>query len=88
MRELKAWPKGAGGFNFYQGDIADEKFLKSVFDLERPSYVCHLAARAGVRASLDDPRYVPTVTVRMLQENDRSAPKKYRGLMWELWIHV
>ena len=27
-----------------------------VFERERPSWVCHLAARAGVRASLEDPR--------------------------------
>ena len=30
-------------------------FIGDVFERERPSHVCHLAARAGVRASIIDP---------------------------------
>jgi UDP-glucose 4-epimerase len=30
-------------------------FLGDVFERERPTHVCHLAARAGVRASIIDP---------------------------------
>jgi UDP-glucuronate 4-epimerase len=39
----------------YKGDICDEGFMKNIFDTERPEWVCHLAARAGVRPSIDDP---------------------------------
>lgn len=39
----------------YRGDICDVDFISDVFEKERPSHVCHLAARAGVRASIVDP---------------------------------
>ena len=39
----------------YKGDIADGEFMRSVFETERPGWVCHLAARAGVRYSIEDP---------------------------------
>jgi len=40
---------------FYRGDICDEKLLDRIFREERVEWVCHLAARAGVRASIEDP---------------------------------
>merc|ERR1712137_1106679 len=39
----------------YKGDICDEKFMLSIFEKEKPKWVCHLAARAGVRPSIQDP---------------------------------
>ena len=39
----------------YQGDICDAEFMKKLWDTERPTHVCHLAARAGVRPSIVDP---------------------------------
>ena len=42
--------------SFYKGDIGDEKFIQSLFERGRPHGVCHLAAWAGVRASLKDTR--------------------------------
>ena len=39
----------------YRGDICDVSFITSVFEKERPTHVCHLAARAGVRSSIEDP---------------------------------
>jgi len=39
----------------YKGDICDEEFMHSVFETERPEWVCHMAARAGVRPSIQDP---------------------------------
>jgi len=39
----------------YRGDICDTDFIADVFERERPSHVCHLAARAGVRPSIIDP---------------------------------
>ena len=36
-------------------DICDIDFISDIFERERPEYICHLAARAGVRASIIDP---------------------------------
>lgn len=38
-----------------RGDICDVDFMSEIFERERPTYICHLAARAGVRASIEDP---------------------------------
>lgn len=38
-----------------KGDICDIDFIGGVFDQHRPEYLCHLAARAGVRPSIIDP---------------------------------
>jgi UDP-glucuronate 4-epimerase len=39
----------------YVGDICDEALMDDIFDTERPGWVCHMAARAGVRPSIQDP---------------------------------
>jgi UDP-glucuronate 4-epimerase len=39
----------------YKGDICDEEFMLELFEKERPQWVCHMAARAGVRPSIQDP---------------------------------
>lgn len=41
--------------HIYNGDICDEEFIEGVFNKEEPDYICHLAARAGVRPSIIDP---------------------------------
>jgi UDP-glucuronate 4-epimerase len=41
--------------SIYKGDICDEKFLQEVFEKEEIKWVCHMAARAGVRPSIQDP---------------------------------
>lgn len=47
---------GGARFRFYRGDIADKQFIDSVWDKEgNPRRVVHMAARAGVRPSIDDP---------------------------------
>jgi UDP-glucuronate 4-epimerase len=40
--------------SLYNGDIVDREFMRKVFETEKPTHVCHLAARTGVRASLND----------------------------------
>ncbi|MBX9908435.1 MAG: NAD-dependent epimerase [Beijerinckiaceae bacterium] len=45
-----------GGFSFAQLDIADHDGLLAAFAEFRPEVVIHLAAQAGVRYSLDNPR--------------------------------
>mmetsp|Transcript_5268 Transcript_5268/g.7800 ORF Transcript_5268/g.7800 Transcript_5268/m.7800 type:complete len:456 (-) Transcript_5268:75-1442(-) len=44
-----------GSLSIYTGDICDEAFMMNVFETERPEWVCHMAARAGVRPSIQDP---------------------------------
>merc|ERR1712003_150477 len=44
-----------GRLVIYKGDICDEKFMRDLFDKEKPEWVCHMAARAGVRPSIQDP---------------------------------
>ena len=39
----------------YNGDICDESLMLQLFEQERPQWVCHMAARAGVRPSIQDP---------------------------------
>jgi UDP-glucuronate 4-epimerase len=39
----------------YHGDICDAKLMSFIFETEKITHVCHLAARAGVRASIADP---------------------------------
>merc|ERR1712032_1285331 len=39
----------------YHGDICDSEAMMNLFEKERPEWVCHMAARAGVRPSIQDP---------------------------------
>eukprot|EP00584_Thalassiosira_punctigera_P021911 CAMPEP_0172574058 /NCGR_PEP_ID=MMETSP1067-20121228/136508_1 /TAXON_ID=265564 ORGANISM="Thalassiosira punctigera, Strain Tpunct2005C2" /NCGR_SAMPLE_ID=MMETSP1067 /ASSEMBLY_ACC=CAM_ASM_000444 /LENGTH=417 /DNA_ID=CAMNT_0013366681 /DNA_START=90 /DNA_END=1343 /DNA_ORIENTATION=+ len=39
----------------YKGDINDQEMMKKVYEKHHPQWVCHLAARAGVRPSIQDP---------------------------------
>jgi len=49
------------GARFYRTDVRDKAGLDRAFTLEKPELVIHLAARAGVRPSLDNPElYVST----------------------------
>lgn len=43
------------GFRLVRGDIRDRALLERIFAEDRPDVVVHLAARAGVRPSLQDP---------------------------------
>ncbi len=43
------------GLSIYRGDICDRKFLEGIFQTENIKWVCHMAARAGVRPSIEDP---------------------------------
>ena len=39
----------------YRGNICDMALMSSIFEKEQPQWICHMAARAGVRPSIDDP---------------------------------
>lgn len=46
----------AKNFTFYRGDLVNFSFLDSVFKKENPDKVCHFAAQAGVRYSIENPK--------------------------------
>jgi UDP-glucuronate 4-epimerase len=41
--------------SIYRGDICDADLMEYIFEKEKPQWVCHMAARAGVRPSIQDP---------------------------------
>jgi UDP-glucuronate 4-epimerase len=45
----------SSSFAVYNGDIVDRQLMTEIFEKEKPTHVCHLAARAGVRPSISDP---------------------------------
>lgn len=53
----------AGAYEFVQGDICDAPLAESLFARFRPATVVHLAARAGVRPSLEQPALYQRVNV-------------------------
>jgi UDP-glucuronate 4-epimerase len=69
-----------GEFAFYQGDIRDSRLVQAVFEQEQPGVVVHLAARAGVRPSLQKPKlYFSTNvdgTLNILEAMRRQAVPK------------
>lgn len=46
----------SSGFKFFKGDLTDEDFVKRIFVDFGPQYVINLAAQAGVRYSIENPR--------------------------------
>jgi UDP-glucuronate 4-epimerase len=46
----------SGEFQFYQADICNAEAMQKVFADFRPTVLVHLAARAGVRPSIEQPR--------------------------------
>jgi UDP-glucuronate 4-epimerase len=54
----------SGLVEFYWGDIVDEAFVAQTFRAYRPDAVIHLAARAGVRPSLEQPLLYGRVNVQ------------------------
>lgn len=56
---IKEWRlnslKENNGFNFYKFDIGDYQSVKDIFSSNKVDAVINLAARAGVRASVEDP---------------------------------
>jgi len=53
--KLLASKYGSSRVTIYSGDICDESFMKNIFDENSIQWVCHMAARAGVRPSIIDP---------------------------------
>lgn len=66
---------------FYETDICDIQALRNIFQHERPDVICHLAARAGVRPSVENPElYCQTNvlgTVHLLQMAHEFSVKNF-----------
>jgi UDP-glucuronate 4-epimerase len=72
VKKLETFP----GFKLYAGDIRDRVLLDHIFEVEKPELVIHLAARAGVRPSIEQPELYYDVNVTgtlMLLEAMRKA---------------
>ncbi len=54
----------AGAFDFEKLDIAEYEPLRSLIGRARPAAILHLAARAGVRPSIEQPRLYDRVNVQ------------------------
>ena len=52
-----------GGFDFFEQDICSPDRMRETFASVRPDAVIHLAARAGVRPSIEQPRLYERVNV-------------------------
>jgi len=55
LKMLKEEYPEEGRVAIYRGDICDEDLMNQIFETEKPKWVCHMAARAGVRPSIKDP---------------------------------
>jgi UDP-glucuronate 4-epimerase len=58
------WASQHSQYRFSQGDILDESFLKALFSQTRFDCIVHLAARAGVRPSIQEPLLYEKVNVQ------------------------
>lgn len=56
LRMLREADEGSRRFEFVRADIADAETLEGVFARHAPSIVVNLAAQAGVRYSIENPR--------------------------------
>jgi len=56
--------KNYSEFKFYKEDIRNYDKLKKIFKKEKPEKIVHLAARAGVRASIQNPLLYQDVNIR------------------------
>lgn len=68
-------------FLLEEGDITDKEFVAGVFAKYRPEYIIHLAARAGVRPSLENPKLYTEVnilgTINILEEAKKYNVKNF-----------
>ncbi|MBW2990325.1 GDP-mannose 4,6-dehydratase [Candidatus Woesearchaeota archaeon] len=56
--------KNHDNFTFYKEDIRNYEDLKKIFEKEKPEKVVHIAARAGVRPSIEQPLLYEEVNVK------------------------
>ena len=70
-----------GDYKFYELDICDSAGLREIMQRARPDAIVHLAARAGVRPSIDQPELYERVnvggTVNLLEMTREFQIKKF-----------
>jgi UDP-glucuronate 4-epimerase len=70
-----------GPITFYRGSITDEAHVAEAFQESRPEVVIHLAARAGVRPSLEEPLLYGHTnvqgTITLLEASRKFGTKKF-----------
>jgi UDP-glucuronate 4-epimerase len=80
LKERNASPLLASGVRIIEGDIRDEALLKRVMSSFSPEVIVHLAARAGVRPSLEDPKLYVDVnvygTIKLLEAAREAGVRK------------
>ncbi len=75
--------QGRPGFSFVQADVADAGAVRRLFEEARPEGVVHLAAQAGVRYSVENPRaYTDSNLVGFGNVLEASARAKVRHLVY------
>lgn len=62
--EKKSGDSNDSGFFFYEADILDREKLEEIFMKHKIDGIIHLAARAGVRPSVENPRLYAEVNIR------------------------
>ena len=55
--------RNVGDFDFFEADICDSAALRKIAEQVRPELIIHLAARAGVRPSIEQPALYERVNV-------------------------
>ena len=55
LRRLQSLYPSEERLSIHIGDVCDADFMLCIFEQQRPKWVCHMAARAGVRPSIQDP---------------------------------
>ena len=69
------------GFKLYRADIRDRRQVMDCIGTEKPDAVCHIAARAGVRPSIDNPHLYEEVncvgTLNILDAVKKSGIKNF-----------
>jgi Nucleoside-diphosphate-sugar epimerases len=69
------------GFRLTEGDISNEHAVAAAFEESQPDVIVHLAARAGVRPSIDDPIGYTRVnvegTLRLLEQARRRPDTRF-----------
>jgi UDP-glucuronate 4-epimerase len=77
LKEARRHP----GLEVLKGDIRDRELLESMFSLRKFPAIVHLAARAGVRSSLEDPVLYQKVNVEgtlgLLEASRKFGVKKF-----------
>jgi UDP-glucuronate 4-epimerase len=79
-RNLRAVQGVGGSFEFVKGDITEAELVDNLFKRAKFDQVIHLAARAGVRPSLEEPALYQNVnvtgTVNILESARRNGVRK------------